>query len=247
MTNVNFLEQTKSASMPNEGVERERKMLQEHRLFNGLCQSSLDYLLQERQYIQLADNQALFHEGDQATSYYLVLKGAIVMHRYSREGEERVFTLFSPKQLVAHFAMFMLHGLYPMNARSQNETTVLQLQRHALHQACEHDGVLATRLLHNLSERMYQQVNQLDWLSSSNAAQRLAHYLLQLQTSSGDAIYLPINQRLLAAHLGIRAETLSRLLSDWQKQGHIQGRRQEWIIHNQTFLQDLAQGAKRRF
>ncbi|WYX19709.1 helix-turn-helix domain-containing protein [Achromobacter xylosoxidans] len=84
-------------------------------------------------------------------------------------------------------------------------------------------------------------------MTSSSAPERLANYLMGLRERQGDMVTLPLNQRQLAAHLGIRAETLSRLLNDWQTQGHVSGKRREWILHTPAYLEKLATTAKRPF
>ena len=79
------------------------------------------------------------------------------------------------------------------------------------------------------------------------AAERLANYLLNLQARQGEHIQLPLNQRQLAAHLGIRAETLSRLFTDWQARGYVSGKRSDWQVHDQAHLRRLASPAQRSF
>ena len=94
---------------------------------------------------------------------------------------------------------------------------------------------------------MYQRVNEVEWYSDSTAAQRLADYLLRLPSGQDAAVRLPLTQRQLAAHLGVRAETLSRLLADWVAQGRIAGARRDWVLHDPAYLEDLARPARRSF
>ncbi|MNN74950.1 transcriptional activator FtrB [compost metagenome] len=98
-----------------------------------------------------------------------------------------------------------------------------------------------------MSKAVYDQVNRVDWMTSSSAAERLANYLMGLQEQQGSALTLPLNQRQLAAHLGIRAETLSRLLNDWQAQGYISGKRCQWVLHDLAHLGSLTMTARRPF
>jgi hypothetical protein len=45
----------------------------------------------------------------------------------------------------------------------------------------------------------------------------------------------------------VRAETLNRLLSDWQARGYVAGRGREWAINDRCYLQQLTHGAVRAF
>lgn len=239
MTNVNVNE-------PFEPAE-ERAILQQNSLFHGLSEQTLDLVLIDRQVMFAPENLIIFNEGDAATSYYFVIDGQVAMFRYSLEGDERIFNIFKKSQTLAHAAMFMPHGRYPLSARAHQDSALFQLQRSSLQKACQQDGELATRFMNTISQRMYQQINELDWLSTSSAAQRLAYYLLSLEKNEDYQVQLPLTQRQLASHLSVRAETLSRLLADWLKQGVIEGRRQDWKLLNIPFLEDLAKGAKRSY
>ncbi|MCY1548703.1 Crp-like helix-turn-helix domain protein [compost metagenome] len=103
------------------------------------------------------------------------------------------------------------------------------------------------RMLEILSQRLYRQVNEVDWLTASSASQRLAAYLLGLQQHQGNSICLPISQRQLATHLGIRAESLSRLFSEWQQRGQIRGRQRNWELCDIAYLRQLASASTRTF
>lgn len=190
----------------------------------------------------------VFREGDMANAYLLVETGEVEVFRYSHSGEERVFQVFEAGRTVAEAAMFMPHGRYPMCARARTATRLYRLGRDSLLATCRNHPELAMHMLALLSQALYMQVNKVDWFSSSSASERLANYLLGLPTRSGSkTVLLPLSQRQLAAHLGIRAETLSRLFTDWQVRGYVAGRRNEWELRDQTYLESLASPAQRSF
>lgn len=231
---------------PADRLDAER-MLRAHALFAGLPEALFALLLGPSGRQEAAAGELLFQEGDRAGHFLLVLQGCVEVFRFTLNGEERVFQLFGSGQLVGDAAMFMAHGRYPMNARAQCATLAYRLSRTALRSACEKHPPLAMRLLESLGQRLYRQVNEVDWLTTSSASQRLAAYLLNLQRLQGVSIRLPINQRQLAAHLGIRAESLSRLFSEWQQRGQVRGRQRTWELCDLEHLQQLARGAIRRF
>jgi hypothetical protein len=57
---------------------------------------------------------------------------------------------------------------------------------------------------------------------------------------------LPVSQRQLAAKLGVRAETLNRLLSDWRRLGYLEGSGRSWLIARPGELDALVRGAHAR-
>lgn len=223
-------------------------LLSGHRLFAALPPALVGALARHAELEQAGAGALLFHEGAPARHCLLVAHGEIELLRYSVDGDERVFKAFGAGQLVAEFAMFMPHGRYPMHARARGDVTAYRLPRAALRQACEADPMLAMRMLESLSERLYRSVNEVEWLTASSAPQRLAAYLLeQQQGQGGEGVELPLSQRQLAGRLGMRAETLSRLFSEWSQRAYISGRQRKWQLANLAFLRGLASGSVRSF
>lgn len=191
--------------------------------------------------------QTVFHEGDLAHHWLLMESGQIELVRFGCDGHERVYHRFGADQCVAEVAMFMAHGRYPMLARSVGPSTAWRMERSALHKACTQHPALALRLLEAFSGRLYRYINEVEWLACGSAPQRLAAYLLRLTAEQGTQLTLPDSQRQLAAHLGIRPETLSRLLTQWQSRQWITGERRSWTLLDATPLRHLANALERHF
>ncbi|CAM5180235.1 CRP-like cAMP-binding protein OS=Castellaniella defragrans OX=75697 GN=HNR28_001554 PE=4 SV=1 [Castellaniella defragrans] len=218
-----------------------------HPLFRDLPAEASALVLRDAATLHIQDGGILFREGADAVEYLYVHSGGVEVLRSTRDQQERVFHIFQPGQILAEAAMFMSHGRYPMQARARGDAVVLCLKRQGLVEACRLCPELAARMLTRLSDRVYHRVNEVEWFSDSTAAQRLADYLLRHADPVQGAVRLPLTQRQLASHLGVRAETLSRLLADWVDQGALSGARRDWTIRNAGFLEALAQPVRRSF
>lgn len=188
----------------------------------------------------------LFREGASAGCCLLIATGRVEVLRLGKDGQERVHSLFDAGQLVAESALFMAHARYPMSARAQTQVRGYRLPRAALRLACASSPGFALRMLDWLGERIYLRTNEVDWLAASSAPQRLAAYLLALPIT-GNAVRIPIGRQQLAGRLGMRPETLSRLLSAWRRQGRLQGNRRDWRLCDPAFLRGLCSEATRPF
>lgn len=223
-------------------------LLDRHPLFSGLPQPVLMQLAENAWHQTLDAGESVFHEGDPATHYLLVESGQLEMVRFSQEGDEHVFQSFGPNSLVAEAAMFMQHGRYPMSSRAgSGPVTIWRLSGISLRATCEAHPPLATRMLQRFSQRLYHRVNEVEWLTSSTAQQRLAAYFVALRKQQGDELNFPQSQRHVAAQLGIRPETLNRLLADWQQRGWIAGSRRKWTLSEPEPLVRMAEGRVRPF
>lgn len=221
--------------------------LASHPMLQGLPTPVLEQLCARAQPRSYAPGAVVFQEGDAAPHWFVVTQGCVEIVRFSHDGQERVFHCFHAGQCVAEAAMFMPHGRYPMQARAHVATTAWRLERPALHAACRMYPDLALRLLADFSCRLYRYINEVEWLTTSTAPQRLAACLVQLCADQGACVALPFSQRQMAARLGIRAETLSRLLSDWQSRQWICGQRRSWTLLNKPELEQLARAGLRTF
>lgn len=224
----------------------------EHGLFRDVPTEVGALLLRGSAALHVQPHEILFREGEEADEYLFVQRGSVEVLRHTQEGQERVFQIFEARRLLAETAMFMTHGRYPMCARARTDAVVLCLKREGLVAACRAYPELALRMLQRLSDRVYERVNDIEWFSDSTAAQRLAAYLLELRARTtgvepGAPLRLPLTQRQLSTHLGVRAETLSRLLAEWSSQGVVKGQRRDWAVCDAAFLQGLVQTARREF
>ena len=224
-----------------------QSILAAHPLFQDLPAAVLQAMCQQADLHSFHPGEVVFHEGDAARHWFLVVQGHVEVVRFGCDGDERVFHRFGPGQCVAEAAMFMAHGRYPMQARSVGTTAAWRLCRCALQRACEAHSALGLCLLQDLSRRLYHYINEVEWLTVSSAPQRLAACLLRLSADQGTRLELPGTQRQVAAHLGIRAETLSRLLSDWQSRRWVQGERRHWTVLNPAALENLTGALARAF
>jgi len=193
------------------------------------------------------DEETVYFEGDPAQRCFLVAQGAVDTLRFHADGEEHMLNRFEVGTLVALPAMFMPHGLYPMQARAVGYTVLWRISRADMRGACERHPLLALKMLQTLAGLLYQRVNEVDWLTSSNAQQRLAAYMVAQSRQQGAQIELPTSQRNLASQLGIRPETLNRMLAEWQTKGWIHGGRRRWQLCDAGSLHNLAAPGERSF
>lgn len=133
--------------------------------------------------------------------------------------------------------------MYPVSCRAAKATQLCRMSRSHLHEACLAHPRLAMQMLEFASRALSGRVDDAGNLVGRNASERLAGYPLCLPQDPNESLQLPLSQRQLATKLGVRAETLNRLLSDWQRQGLVAGQRRHWNILDRDALLGLTGAA----
>ena len=234
---------------PQKNENDARTILKNCSWMRSLPQNALDDLLASSAWRTFARGEVLFHEGDKIIHGLLLESGRLEVFRYTTEGNEKIFGYIQNKEFLALPAVFMKHGRYPMSVRALEDGRALAVPKHAIHQMCLQYPEVTFQLLSNVCNHLYEMVNRVDWLTSSSTSERLAEYLLKLhkQNTEKKAITLPMNRVQLATYLGVRHETLIRLISAWQKKQYIHVDKNEVQILNPDVLRNLAKPAQRTF
>ncbi len=218
---------------------RARETLSSSPLMRGVAATGLEELMADASLCRLGDGERVFSQGEAADYWYLVMTGRVDTLREGYDGECRVVQLVEPGQLLAPIVMFMPGLEYPVSARASGSTLLCRFRRQQLHALCRSEPELALRVLEIAGQALCKRIDDVENLSSRNGPQRLAAYLYQLYLEQGKAITLPLSHRELAAKLGLRPETLSRLLGNLRRQGVLQGQRLHWTITDRERLRGM--------
>jgi len=190
-------------------------------LFAGLPVADLERIAETTISKSLEKNDCLFREGDPATGFYIVQRGAVNVHRVSAAGKEQVIHVFRTGDSFAEAALASPTG-YPADARAQETTQVLLVQKDGILALLKRQPELALRLLASMSSHLRVLVGQIQDLTVRDVQTRLANWLVKRcpdpQSQSPVNIQLTATKRALAAELGTISETLSRTLARFREQ-----------------------------
>ncbi len=186
-----------------------------HHLFAGLDDRQFDRLCARLRERSLENGQALFHRGDPAREFYVVVRGRIELFQVSRDGNEKIIEVVSPGQAFAEAVAFMDRGQYPINARALSATRLIGIDIATYLSIIREDPDACLRLLADISRRLHTRLKEIQYLSIENATHRLVRYLLNLiPEGAGDrpVITLELPRQVIASRISVKPETLSRLL-----------------------------------
>lgn len=196
-----------------------------HPILGSANATSIQFLAANASPCSFERGARVYDEGEPATRCLLIENGEICLVCYTEQGEEYFRNHFVAGNLVALPVMFMEHGCYPASAKATTSVKGYWLSRKALNDACQQDDPLSLTCLRYTSEMLRQSLIKSYSLATTDCAHRLAEYVLRLHTlQNKNDLELPLKIGQLAANLGMRGETLSRVLASWRRQGLISGR-----------------------
>ena len=191
------------------------------KLFTGLPLEDLEKIADVTVAKLLEKGDYLFHEGDPAHGFYIVQRGAINVHRVTAGGKEQIIHVFRTGDSFAEIAVVSPTG-YPADARAQEPTQILLVQKDGIFELLKRQPELALRMLGSMSSHLRVLVGQIEDLTVRDVETRLANWLVkrcpQPQSDAPVKIELTVTKRVLAAELGTVSETFSRTLAKFRAQ-----------------------------
>jgi len=192
--------------------------------FKGVDPEIVDELLGFRHKKRFAKGQTIFTAGEQANSFFIILKGWIKLYRISRSGEETVIHVFGPTESFAEAAVFGSRNRYPVNAEAVTKSSLIEIPRSFFIKQIERDSAFALTILASISAHQHYLVSQLEQVATRNAPQRIGTFLLRFCDKSNIkdnefVVKLPYDKSLISTRLNIKPETFSRALAKLEPYG----------------------------
>lgn len=186
----------------------------------------------------------LFFQGDEATGFFLLLRGSVRIYKSSPDGREYTMHIVKPGQMFAEAAIFEGRD-FPANCAAIEDSVVAFFPRDAFNQLIIRSPQISMKMIAALSSFLRELAAQVEELSLKEIPARLAAYLLSEAEAAGDSNFtLPITKTELAHRLGTVSETLSRNLKKFRTLELIEMKGRQIVLLDTRRLQALAAGEK---
>ena len=215
-------------------------------LFKAMGPTISRAIIQDRAPRRYARGEQIFHQGDPADGFFVVIEGWAKLLRLREDGEEVVVAIFSAGETFAEVAMF-LGGRYPASCEAVSPARILKVDAAVLRRAILAQPQLAFDMLAAASLRLRELVDEIERLKAQSAPQRIADFFLkQAAADSGPAeIALPYEKALIANRLGMKPESFSRALGKLEAFG-VTVNRESVCISDLARLAAFVDGHKER-
>jgi CRP/FNR family transcriptional activator FtrB len=151
------------------------------------------------------------HQGERAEFVYLILDGRVALLGEATGKPETVVEFFEAGDVFIAAAAILDQPLL-MSARVVRDARIALLPAGEFRKLLAEEPTLTLALVHQLARYWRKLIRQIKDLKLKSAAERLAVFLLALAPGASGAasVTLPQERKLLAAHIGITPESLSR-------------------------------------
>jgi CRP/FNR family transcriptional regulator, nitrogen oxide reductase regulator len=215
-------------------------------LFAGLAAADLDTILSEARSVRFAKNTAVFEQGEEAHSFFLLLHGHVRASKTTPAGEQIVVRYVAAGET---FGVAKAIGLqsYPATATAVDDSVVLAWPSGTWPRLVEKFPALAANTLQTVGARLQETHTRVVEISTQQVEQRIAHALLRLVKQSGRKVEhgveidFPISRQDIAQMTGTTLHTVSRTLSAWETKGLVESSRQKIIVREPHKLFMLAE------
>ena len=189
-------------------------------VLNGLTPKMIGTLLTQASVMKLRPGQVLFGQGDSATAFFIVLEGWLKLYRVTPAGDVAVVSVLTKGESFAEAVAF-IRSKYPVNAEAASYARVVRIPADHVISCIRESPDIALAMVASTSMHLHRLVQQVEQLTAQSAIQRVAQFLASLCTQDHGPciIVLPYDKSLIAARLGLKPESLSRVFAKLRAAG----------------------------
>jgi CRP-like cAMP-binding protein len=194
---------------------------------------------------RLKRGETLARQSDPADHFYLIETGLLKLTQVTADGREMIVRFVGAGEPFGGVAA--LDGAsYPVTATAAEPTTVQAWAAPAVALLLGRFPRVRSNVLREMAAHMNDALTRVQELSTQRVPQRLAHTLLRLMRQCGqrdaDGTLIPhaLTRQELADLTGTTLYTVSRTLSEWNKQGIVVSRGRRLLVPSAARLEALA-------
>jgi CRP/FNR family transcriptional regulator, dissimilatory nitrate respiration regulator len=179
-------------------------------------------------YENLTAGQSLFHQGDRTRAIFVVISGQIRLMHYTDAGRSIKHYEVRTGESFAEAALF--NEVYDCSAIADVPSRIATFPKQAFLSTLRQHPELSEGLIAQLAQRFHQAKVLLTLRSIRSARDRVLHYLEIEAYPNGKTINLNQSLKDIAEEIGLSQESLSRVLSQLQKEGVISRKKRQIVL-----------------
>lgn len=209
--------------------------------FAGMSEQQLGELVKYATVRRIKPNATYFDAGDQAQHFYILVDGFIRIVRSTADGEQVVVLHISPGEVFGIAKAFEA-DIYQATAKAASEGLALSWPSELWDQFIRDYPGFSSATRTAIGVRVEEMQEKIVEMATQRVEQRIAQAIRRLlkqtgkQTAHGIEIGFPITRQDISEMTGTTLHSVSRYMSQWQRDGIIQSERRRVVVCDPELL-----------
>jgi CRP-like cAMP-binding protein len=232
-------------------MEISPKDLRQVVVFENATDDDLKLILQNNITRSIEESSFFFFQGDAAEYMYILTSGQVKLMQSNPNGQQVNLRTIYPWQMFGALGAVRAEATYPASAQALENSTALAVSSKFLHSMLETRPYLSFDLMKLMTSYIQEMQARYRELATERVEQRVANALIRLAGQSGiksekeAGIELSFSRQDVTEMTGSTLYTISRLLSEWERQGIIKTGREKIKILVPHGLVRIAEGLEK--
>ena len=166
----------------------------------------------------------IFFEGDQCRYYFQIVEGSIKMFNINSEGREFTQGIYASGESFGEPPL-LINLPYPASSEATSNTTVIRLPKENFLTLLDEYPKLKNKMLLLLANRVYSKSVVTKIIINSSPETRVLSFLNYYKLKYGlqeNKNLIPLTRQQIADHIGLRVETVIRVLLRLKAKGKVE-------------------------
>jgi len=205
-------------------------------VFQNATAEELQLILKNSILRTVEENGFFFFQGDAARHLYVLVSGQAKLLQSSPLGQQVSLRIIQPWQMFGALGAVRQEAAYPATAQALEDSSALAIESEFLHKLAAKNPQISFDLMTLMTTYIQEMQARYRELATERVEQRVANALIRLAGQSGQksskaaGIELSFSRQDVAEMTGTTLYTISRLLSEWERQGLIETGRERITI-----------------
>jgi len=189
--------------------------------------------------VHIGEGREIFAEGQETDCFYKVLSGVVRVCKFLSDGRRQIEAFHVAGDVFG----FELGEEHILSAEAVSDCTLISYRRRNVEMMAQKDHAVTHHLFEVAMQSLAQAQNHSLLLGRRGAVEKVACFLLNWAAHSSDhrTVQLAMTRQDIADYLGLTIETVSRTLSQLERDGVIAlNSVREIRVNNPDMLEDLA-------
>lgn len=212
-------------------------------LFSNISLRDCEEIVGAARELRFDRGQTIHIEGDPIRSVVLLTCGAVKVIQFGENGTEVILKLCGPGELVGTPAL-RTQGFHCSTSQALRMSAALVWDMRVFESLSGRFPVLGYNAALTLAKQLNDLEDRFREVSTERVVPRLSRQVIRLMNQVGipvnGEVEISISREELAQLIGATPYTVSRLLSEWDRQGIVESRREAVLIHDLGALEELS-------